>query len=124
MDDGFKVLEKLIYATQVRHKVLSSNIANTDTPKYRAKDIDFKSFIDDAAASLRATNLRHIQAAPPGAGPVSNLNLVENQSWGDDNNVELDMEVAKMTENGLLYEAGVKLLSTKMRMIKNALGRR
>jgi len=124
MDDGFNILEKLIYATQVRHKVLSSNVANTDTPKYRAKDVDFKSLINDAATSLRTTNQRHMQADPAGTGPVSSLSVDDRQSWGDDNNVELDMEVAKMTENGLLYEAGVKMMSTKMRMIKNALGRR
>ena len=124
MDDGFKILERLVYAAQVRHKVLSSNVANTDTPKYRAKDIDFRSLVNDAATSLRTTNQRHIQAEPAGTGPASSLGVSERQSWGDDNNVELDMEIAEMTENGLLYEAGVKLMSTKMRMIKNALGRR
>jgi flagellar basal-body rod protein FlgB len=123
MDDGFRILERLVYATQVRHKLLSSNIANTDTPNYRAKDLDFKSVIEGASASLRTTDPRHMHGAPGGAGsggPAS----TESQSWGDDNNVELDMEVAKMTENGLLYETAVKLMSTRMRMIKNALGRR
>jgi flagellar basal-body rod protein FlgB len=124
MDNGFRILEKMVYAAQVRHKLLSSNIANTDTPKYRAKDVDFKSFIEDASASLKATDPRHMQAPAGSAGPSGSLNVTESQSWGDDNNVELDMEVAKMTENGLLYETAVKLMSTKMRMIKNALGRR
>jgi flagellar basal-body rod protein FlgB len=40
--------------------------------------------------------------------------------WGDKNNVELDMEVAKMTENGLLYQGATKLIATKYRMYKAA----
>lgn len=120
MDNGFSRLEKLIYATNLRHRVIASNIANTDTPGYRAKDIDFSSMLEENAAELKATNPSHIKAA--GGTAAGGNNRTENAiSWGDGNNVELDMEIAKMTENGLLYETGVKLLSSKMRMFRNAL---
>ncbi|NTU42073.1 MAG: flagellar basal body rod protein FlgB [Nitrospirales bacterium] len=122
MEDGLRVLERIIYATQVRHKVLTSNIANTDTPRYRAKDVDFQGLVNDAANSLRTTDPHHIQAHP--GDPTATPGVVESPSWGDDNNVELDMEVAKMTENGLLFESAVKLLTTKINMLKSALGRR
>jgi flagellar basal-body rod protein FlgB len=49
---------------------------------------------------------------------------VDTQPWIDQNNVELDQEVAKMTENAMLYQAGVTLLSTKIRMFKSALNTR
>lgn len=124
MDSGFTILEKLIQATQVRHKVLSSNIANVDSPKYRAKDVDFRSVLESESAGLKITDPRHIPSSPVSTGPSADLGAKENQSWGDDNNVELDMEVAKMTENGLLYEAGARLLSKKMLMIKSAANRR
>ena len=45
---------------------------------------------------------------------------VERSSWEDGNNVTLDIELANMTENALLYEAGIKLLSKKLQMYKNA----
>jgi flagellar basal-body rod protein FlgB len=124
MDSGFRILEKMLYAAQVRHRVLSSNIANVDTPKYRAKDVDFVSFLQSEQAGLRTTDPRHISSGPAGAGTLTGPGVVENRSWGDDNNVELDVEVAKMTENGLLFEAGSRLLSTKMSMIKSAANRR
>ncbi|MBI5849220.1 MAG: flagellar basal body rod protein FlgB [Nitrospirae bacterium] len=124
MDSGFSILEKLIQATQVRHKVLSSNIANVDTPKYRAKDVDFKSFLESENAGMKTTNPGHISTSPVSTGQPADLKAGGNLSWGDDNNVELDMEVAKMTENGLLYEAAARLLSKKMLMIKSAANRR
>lgn len=124
MDSGFSILEKLIQATQVRHRVLSSNVANVDTPKYRAKDVDFRSFLESEGSGMKTTNPRHLSTSPVSAGQSADLKVVENQSWGDDNNVELDMEVAKMTENGLLYEAAAKLFSKKMLMIKSAANRR
>lgn len=123
MDSGFSILEKLIQATQIRHRMLSSNVANVDTPKYRAKDVDFRSFLDSEVSGLKTTDPRHL-SSPLAAGQSADLTVVENPSWGDDNNVELDIEVAKMTENGLLYEAATRLLSKKMLMIKSAVSRR
>lgn len=124
MDSGFTILEKLIRATQVRQKILASNIANVDTPNYRAKDVDFRSLLESESAGLKTTDSRHIHSSPVSAGRTADFTARENQSWGDDNNVELDMEVAKMTENGLLYEAGARLLSKKMLMLKSAANRR
>ncbi len=124
MDSGFSILEKLIQATQVRHRMLSSNVANVDTPKYRAKDVDFRSFLESESTGMKTTDPRHLSAGSLSTGQSADLKVVENQSWGDDNNVELDMEVAKMTENGLLYEAAARLLSKKMLMIKSAANRR
>ncbi len=118
MDKGFGLLERLITATNIRHRVLSSNIANVDTPGYRAKEIDFRRALEGASAELKATAPGHIQAGP--AGGAGSVRAEETHSWGDRNNVELDIEVAKMTENALLYQTGVRLLSTKMRMIRNA----
>lgn len=119
MDKSFVVLERLIYATNIRNKVLASNIANTDTPDYRARDIDFKSIIDGELTEMSTTDPRHIKMNPALNAP-SPAAGVDQASWGDGNNVELDMEVAKMTENGLLYEAGVRLLSAKIRMFRSA----
>lgn len=119
MDSGFDILEKLLNATRLRHRVITSNIANADTPNYRAKDVDFGKILDESAAELRATDPRHIRGAG-GRVEAGEGSAEPSLSWGDRNNVELDMEIAKMTENGLLHETGVRLLSVKMRMIRNA----
>ncbi len=118
MDSGFDVLEKLISATNTRHKVLTSNVANVDTPGYRAKDVDFRKFLLDAYEEMKTTDPKHIQPSP--AGVTSSLVPRDNHAWGDRNDVELDVEIAKMTENALLNQAGIRLMSAKMRMIRNA----
>jgi len=119
MDRGFEILERLLQATNIRQKVIASNITNADTPGYKAKDINFKGMLDEEITKLTVTHPNHIKT--PNNEKGGEVIELETPSWGDNNNVELDSEVAKMTENAILYEAGIKLFSTKIRMFKNAL---
>ncbi len=121
MSDGFKALEVLLYLTNARHNVIASNIANVDTPFYKAKDIKFQMNLQEEVMALKVTNARHINNVSPAMS--TEIKLEETQPWLDENNVELDMEVAKMTENALLYQAGANMLSSKIKMFKNALRR-
>lgn len=120
MDKGSQILERLLNAVNARHKVLASNISNSDTPDYRAKDIDFKGVFNEETLKLSTTHPQHFQ---PGVGPAGTgeIKAEPREPWADGNNVEIDIEVAKMTENALLYEAGIKLLSTKMKMFREAI---
>jgi flagellar basal-body rod protein FlgB len=120
MDNGFRILEALLRFTGMRQGVLASNIANADTPGYRAKDIRFENSLDNEL-TIKKTDPRHLSGNNPGAIPV--LSTEEEGEWLDRNNVELDLEIAKMTENSLLYQAGINMLSTKIRMFRNALRR-
>ncbi|QWR77780.1 flagellar basal body rod protein FlgB [Candidatus Magnetomonas plexicatena] len=119
MDEGVKTLTTLMDFTTLRNKVLSSNIANSDTPGYTAKEVDFSAFFDKARLKMVSTSPMHyeIGTQPGHDGAVMNEDTL---FWGDKNNVELDMEVAKMTENGLLYQGATKLISTKYRLYKAA----
>jgi len=119
MADGMTALEGIIRQTSIRNNVLTSNIANVDTPNYHAKDIKFDQVLGNEI-SMATTNPRHIQSSAAGSGS-GDLTGEESQSWADKNNVELDLEVAKMTENAMLFEAGVTLLKKKIQMFKNAL---
>jgi len=118
--DGFKTLEQLIQMSGIRHGLLTSNIANADTPNYKAKDIKFEQTLNDEL-QLTVTTPGHIQTSDSNAAtPVPR----ETQDiWADGNNVELDVEVAKMTENAMFFQAGVSMLATKIRMFKTALRR-
>ncbi len=120
MDFGFQILERIIKTTSFRHKVLASNIANVDTPGYKAKDVIFKDVMANPSIGLAVTDPNHIGGANNAKGSGETV-VDEEADWGDGNNVSLDMELAKMTENSLLYEAGAQLLSTKIKMYKNAI---
>ena len=119
MDKSFGVLQKIVQASNMRQKVIASNIANSDTPGYKAKDVKFSSFLNNEV-KLLTTDPKHIDSK--NGGKVSGEVVTENDpSWGDRNNVELDVEVAKMTENSLRHEAALRILNSKIRMYKNAI---
>lgn len=120
MDRGFEILERIIKTSVFRHKVLASNIANVDTPGYKTKDVSFKEVMANHSIRLAKTSKDHIQEADT-SRDVGGTVIEERAPWEDGNNVALDMELANMTENSLLYEAGVKLLSKKLQMYKNAI---
>lgn len=122
MDESIKILENIISYTSKRHGVLLSNIANVDTPEYRAKDLFFPKLIEEEGIKLVTTNEKHIKNEPLKDLKEEVIEL-PNENWDDKNNVELDKEVAKMTENSILYQTGLQMLSTRIRMFKNALRR-
>jgi flagellar basal-body rod protein FlgB len=121
MENGFQTLERLIASSAIKHKVLASNIANSDTPGYKAKDVEFKAVLDDTQLALNTTNNRHIGITNDSMDINKMLTFQQRPSWGDGNNVEPDMEMAEMTENALFYDASAKLLSSKIRMFKEAI---
>ncbi len=119
MPDSMNVLERLLHQTTVRHRVLTSNIANVDTPNYRAKDVAFDQVLGNEM-QMATTDPKHLQASSP-AGGSGSVSSEESQLWADKNNVEMDQEVAKMTQNAMLFEAGITLLKKRIQMFKTAL---
>jgi flagellar basal-body rod protein FlgB len=120
MSDGFSILERMVRNASVRQGVISSNIANVDTPGYKAKDVTFAQVLG-TETGLTVTDPRHLGGSEAGASPT--ITESGSQGWPDKNTVELDQEVSKMTENALSYHAGVSMLETKIRMFKSALRR-
>jgi flagellar basal-body rod protein FlgB len=119
MDKEFNILHRLLNATNMRHKAISSNLANVDTPGYKAKDVKFGNLLGKTM-KLMTTDSKHV-----GGGENNQVNgklvVQDDLSWGDKNNVELNVEVAKMTENSLFHNAAIKILSSKIKMYKAAI---
>jgi len=122
MDDSMKILENLINYTAKRHGLLLSNIANVDTPNYKAKDLIFPKLVEEEKLKLQVTHEKHIKNNDVKEVKEEVVEFV-NENWDDKNNVEIDKEVAKITENSILYQSGLQLLSSRIRMFKNALRR-
>jgi flagellar basal-body rod protein FlgB len=114
-----KILERLVQQTGIRHGVLASNIANVDTPNYRARDVSFGQVLG-SEMHMVTTDPQHLQAGES-AGGAGEVQGEDSRPWADKNNVEMDLEVAKMTENAMLMEAAVTLLTKKIQMYKNAM---
>jgi len=118
MSDGFSILEQMVRQAGIRNGVLASNIANVDTPNYKARDVSFGQVLG-TEMSLATTNPGHLSGS--GSNAAGEQRTTDGQPWADGNNVELDQEVAKMTENAMLFETGVTLLEKKIQMFKSAL---
>jgi flagellar basal-body rod protein FlgB len=122
MDKGFNILQKIVQATNVRQKVLASNVANADTPGYKGKDVKFDNLLGKEM-HLLTTNPKHLGGANS-ATAGGKKEIEDTLSWEDRNNVELNVEVANMTENAMLHDTAITIMSTKIKMFKDAIGRR
>lgn len=104
-----------------RHQLISSNIANVDTPGYRKKDLPFekifkKYFIEIKEKALKTTKSTHFPTRP-----ITSLDWkkeIEFPTLGTPNNVNLEEEMVSLTENQLLYEATLQALSKELERLK------
>jgi flagellar basal-body rod protein FlgB len=118
--DDYAVALKL---RSYRQQLLASNIANADTPHYKAVDIDFGQALHQALAgpALRTTHPRHLTASNSGPFGVAVLYRTDVQGNIDGNTVDMDRERAQFAENALRYEALVRLLNVEIQHLKAAL---
>ena len=126
-DSALGVHDKALVVRSHRAELLASNIANSDTPGYKARDIDFKSALENAQAAgsqtgngLKVTHSKHIQVASAPAG-VETLYRVPNQASLDGNTVDSQMEKSAFAENALRYQASLTFLDGKFKGLMTAL---
>lgn len=108
----------------MRSKVLASNIANADTPNYKARDIEFGSALKRAASgmmNMTTTSALHKQSWQSGGSDFHTAYRVPQQPSLDGNTVETDVEQAKFAENALQYRASLAFLDGSIRSIKFAI---
>jgi len=125
-DAALGIHDKALAVRSRRAELLASNIANTDTPGYKAKDIDFRSVLADAsvkmqhAGKLETTNSRHIN---PHAinGDANVLYRMPNQPSMDGNTVDSQLEKSAFAENALRYQASLNFLDAKFKGLKAAI---
>ena len=103
-------------------EVLSRNIANADTPNFKAQDIDFKSVLNDAQGktSLRATQGGHI-SNPQSASGADLIYTIPFNSSVDGNTVELSVEQAKYGRAAAQYQATLRFIEGDISGIRKAL---
>ncbi len=125
-DDQFKFISQSLNLRAKRNTILASNIANRETPGYRAQDLVFEKELKQALhsqeeGSLRRTNERHYSGIPPKDLEQVNGDIIKtyNEDPGmDGNTVDLDKEMTKLAENQLLYKANITALNWKLRLLK------
>jgi len=117
-DSALGIHQKALAVRSQRAEILASNIANADTPGYKARDIDFKSTLANidtrAGNSLTRTNSKHIQISTADSNPEI-LYRTPNQSSLDGNTVDDQLEKSAFAENALRYQASLTFLGGKFK---------
>lgn len=117
-------------ALQVRTQkmeVISGNLANANTPGYKARDIDFSKAMKNAqsAQSLGSSSLvRTHESHMVGTSRMQtelDFRIPDQPDTGDGNNVDTQVERNKFLDTGMRYEAGLMLLNGKFKGLKKAL---
>jgi len=133
LDDYLRFNETALALRAQRQQLLASNIANADTPNYKARDIDFANALQGAlarsappAGNLATTAPGHIARATsadgnalPDGTPVLYRGVV--QGSVDGNTVDMDVERNQFADNALRYEAAVTMINSQIRGLLTAI---
>jgi flagellar basal-body rod protein FlgB len=106
-------LQRAIEGAAQRQTALASNLANANTPGFKPKDVDFHSALQRAFAT---GGRKEIESA--GFATTTQENVMRQ----DGNGIDVDVESAKMAENGLEYQALVQVARGRIDIIESAMG--
>ncbi|QEC46833.1 flagellar basal body rod protein FlgB [Baekduia soli] len=106
-------LERALSGSALRQEAIASNIANVNTPGYRRQDVDFQSALQAAWGEGRSA----VEAVSP-AVSVDPTAAVRQ----DGSSVDIDVESAAQSKNGLQYEAITTVLKTRNAILRSAIG--
>ncbi len=123
-DSALGIHDEALMMRSRRAELLASNIANADTPGYKARDIDFNAALADAQSrhtqSLTTTHTNHIQLNSS-AESMQTLYRIPNQASLDGNSVDPELEKSAFAENALRYQASLGFLDSKLKGLMAAL---
>lgn len=128
IDDALQFHQTALSLRAARQELLASNIANADTPNFKARDIDFASALQGALSGstakmqLAGTSPSHLSGTSGESvmgSPVMYRNVL--QPSADGNTVDMDVERVQFADNALRYEASVNFISAQVKGVLTAL---
>ncbi|TWG84097.1 flagellar basal-body rod protein FlgB [Cupriavidus gilardii J11] len=130
LDAAFRFQQEALNLRNERQSVIAANIANADTPGFKARDFDFAGRLTETiergrraaeGVTLSTTSQRHL----PGQGvvmtPFELSYRIPMQSSIDGNTVEMDTERVAFADNNVRYEAGLTVMSSKIKTMLAAI---
>ncbi|MGX5174577.1 flagellar basal body rod protein FlgB [Aliikangiella sp. IMCC44653] len=108
-----------------RAKVLANNLANADTPNFKARDIDFSKALQQAQgnldSSLKRTHANHIDSKVGTEIPGLSYRIPLQPDTGDGNSVDAQIEQTKFAENAMQYQTSLRFLDGKIKGLMQAI---
>lgn len=128
LDNEMRLTQKALGLRAYRQELLASNIANADTPHYKARDVEFKSALENALSGRMGGDLPLARTSPghlanaTGNGFGADLKYrTEYQSAVDGNTVNMDVERAAFAENAVHMEALLAFVNNRLKDMQTAI---
>jgi len=131
IEAAFQFHKQALGLRHERQELLANNIANADTPNFKARDFDFSKAMAAAMNSaggavaggrLQTTAVHHIASSGgTTAGPVDLLYRLPAQPSLDGNTVDMDQERAQFMDNSVRYQASLVLINSYIQGLKTAI---
>ena len=122
------LLYKGLDTASVRNRVIADNIANVDTPGFKRREVIFEENIKKVLEKntindkLRTTDSRHMQIKVKDTQIEPEIRELKDLSYrNDENNVDIDVETAKMSKNKIFYDALGQSMSNEIRLLRMAI---
>ncbi|NBD22475.1 flagellar basal body rod protein FlgB [Paenibacillus glycinis] len=121
----FSRLQGALNAAEMRQRVISNNIANVDTPKFKRSDVVFEQLLEQNMGAGtpqlagKRTNPRHIPIGSSVSAPQAQIVTDESSVMNNDvNNVDIDREMSLMAKNQLNYNFYVQQINHDVKMMR------
>ncbi|MBF6031318.1 flagellar basal body rod protein FlgB [Pseudomonas sp. P115] len=130
LDNELRFQQDAMSLRAERQQVLANNIANADTPNFRARDFNFSTELASSlqkqhmgsGMALATTSDRHLHAASTSSFASRDLLYrVPDQPSLDGNTVDMDRERAQFTDNAVRYQASLTFLTNRLQSLKTAM---
>lgn len=126
INDEFNFNAQALQLRSQRQEVLTANLANAETPNYKARDFDFATALKEATGGaqsagnsmtvkLATTSTGHIPGSATVGLPVAMLYRTPTQDSIDGNTVDPDLERGQFADNALRYDASLRMLNGQIR---------
>ncbi|MEH6578107.1 MAG: flagellar basal body rod protein FlgB [Amphritea sp.] len=124
-DNALGIHEQAVNVRVRRAELLANNIANSDTPNYKARDLDFQSILQGAQSGkslpMTVTHQEHNSSIVNPDFAAELMYRIPNQPSVDGNTVNLQEEMARYTENAIDYQASFTFLDKKFKGLMGAI---
>lgn len=126
----FNYMERGMGAAHLRHEVISNNLANVNTPKFKRSEVEFEELLakeiygeeDNGKLKMVRTHEKHLPMKPQKFIATPQIELDSSTTMRvDKNNVDVDIEMATMAKNQLYYTALARQLGNYVTRVKNTI---
>ena len=124
LDNVFGIHEEALRLRGRRSEVLASNLANADTPGYKARDFDFQAMLRQEIQQpvrLAATRPGHIRNDPGLVASTQMAYRIPQQASLDGNTVEIEREQTEFSANAMRYQASLRFLDGRIKGLMTAI---